>query len=56
MIEANKKIYKLDLSIPENMMKLYAEMGSMVGMILYCMEYDNEDCKKIANLLSSIER
>ena len=54
MMEVYKKVYRLDLSIPENMMKLYAEMGSMVGMILYCAEYgDDKDSTVVARLLSS---
>ena len=54
MIELYKNILDVDISIPENMMRLFADMGSSVWMILYCKEQDFKvDSKIIAQMLTN---
>lgn len=54
MVDIYTNLLYIDLSVPENMMKLYTDMGSAVGMILYCMEQNfKADSKIIANILGN---
>ncbi|MBS5284762.1 MAG: TetR/AcrR family transcriptional regulator [Clostridiales bacterium] len=38
------EIFEIDLSIPENAMEMYADMGCVEGMIMYCIEKNDGTC------------